>query len=167
MNDHTLLKKGDKVGQSEATLLSKLNIKPFTYGLKLKMVYDAGSIYSPEVLELTDADILAKFTAGLRNVAAVGLGISFPTTAAVPHLLINAYKNLLGVAIGSEVSFKRADKIKEMIKNPGAFAAAAPAPAAAAPAAAKGGAAKPAAAEKKPEPEPEPEEEAMGLSLFD
>jgi large subunit ribosomal protein LP0 len=166
-NDHQLLKKGDKIGQSEAALLQKLNIKPFTYGMVMKMVYDQGSIYTPEVLDLTDQDILNKFLAGLRNVAATGLGISFPTTAAVPHLVINAYKTILGVGLATEgITFKRLEKLKEAMKNPGA---AAPAPAAAKDD--KKPAGKPAAEakkeEKKKEPEPEPEEEDIGLSLFD
>lgn len=160
-NDHLLLKKGDKIGQSEAALLAKLNIKPFTYGMVLKMVYDAGSIYGPEVLDLTDQDILNKFLNGLRNVAATGLAISFPTTAALPHLVINAYKNILSIAVATDVTFKRAEKIKEYLKNP--------TPVAAAPAAApkEDKKAAPAKEEKKKEPEPEPEEEDIGLSLFD
>jgi len=166
-NDHLLLKKGDKIGQSEAALLAKLNIKPFTYGMVLKMVYDAGSIYTPEILDMTDQDILNKFLNGLRNVAATGLSISFPTTAAVPHLVVNAYKNILAVAVATEVTFKRAEKVKEYLKNPGAFAAAAPTPAPAAKGDAKPAGKAPAKEEKKKEPEPEPEEEDIGLSLFD
>jgi len=165
-NDHPLLKKGDKVGQSEAALLQKLNIKPFTYGMVLKMVYDNGSIYTPEVLEMTDQDILNKFLNGLRNVAATGLAISFPTTAALPHLVINAYKNILSIAVATEVTFKRAEKVKEYLKNPGAFAAA-PAPAKEEKKDAKPAGKAPAKEEKKKEPEPEPEEEDIGLSLFD
>jgi hypothetical protein len=34
-----------KVGNSEAALLDKLNIKPFTYGLIVEQVYDNGSTY--------------------------------------------------------------------------------------------------------------------------
>jgi large subunit ribosomal protein LP0 len=33
INDVQLVAKGEKVGTSEATLLQKLGIKPFTYGL--------------------------------------------------------------------------------------------------------------------------------------
>jgi len=167
INDHLLLKAGDKVGQSEAALLAKLNIKPFSYGLKLKIVYDSGAIYDPVVLEMTDSDILNKFMAGLRNVAAVGLSLSFPTVASLPHLIINAYKNLVAVALETEVTFKRAEKMKEYLKNPAAFAAAAPPPTTNA--APKGKEASEKKVEKKVEkaPEPEPEEEALGLSLFD
>lgn len=37
------------MGASEATLLSKLGIKPFSYGLVILQVYDSGSLYDPKV----------------------------------------------------------------------------------------------------------------------
>ena len=37
-----LLESGTKVGQSEATLLQMLNIRPFQYGFDILHVYDAG-----------------------------------------------------------------------------------------------------------------------------
>ena len=37
-----LLNAGDKVGQSEATLLTMLNIRPFEYGFDILHVYDSG-----------------------------------------------------------------------------------------------------------------------------
>ena len=37
-----LIKKDDKVTASAATLLQKLNIRPFSYGLKVTQVYDDG-----------------------------------------------------------------------------------------------------------------------------
>jgi len=38
LNDVKLIKIGDKVGASEATLLNMLHISPFTYGLQIEMV---------------------------------------------------------------------------------------------------------------------------------
>lgn len=38
-----------QVGASEATLLAKLGIKPFSYGLVILQVYDNGSLYDPKV----------------------------------------------------------------------------------------------------------------------
>jgi len=139
VSDVHLVKAGDKVGSSEATLLQKLSIKPFSYGLSLIHIYDNGSVYEPSVLKLTDADILGKFRAGVANVASLSLAIGYPTLASLPHALSNAYKNVLSVAVETEYSFPAAQKIKDYIANPTAFAAAAPAaaaPAAAAPAAA-------------------------------
>merc|ERR1719414_547250 len=44
-----LIKTGDKVGMSESTLLNMLGISPFTYGLIVKKVYEAGSIFDPTI----------------------------------------------------------------------------------------------------------------------
>eukprot|EP01122_Echinamoeba_exundans_P008061 TRINITY_DN25_c0_g1_i1.p2 TRINITY_DN25_c0_g1~~TRINITY_DN25_c0_g1_i1.p2 ORF type:complete len:308 (+),score=131.02 TRINITY_DN25_c0_g1_i1:62-985(+) len=159
VSDVLLIKVGQKVGSSEATLLQMLNIKPFFYGLKVRSVYDHGSIYAAEILDITDDDILAHFSAGLARVASLALAIHLPTVASFPHIVINAYKNLVAVAIATEISFKQVDKLKEMIKNPAAFAVAAPAPAAAA--------AAPKAEAKKEEVKEEEPEEDMGFSLFD
>merc|ERR1712002_333183 len=53
LSDVSLIKTGDKVGASEATLCNMLNISPFSYGLIIQQVYDNGSVYSPEVLDIT------------------------------------------------------------------------------------------------------------------
>jgi len=134
INDVPLIKKGDKVGSSEAALLSKLNIKPFSYGLQVLNVFDNGHIYSPSVLDLTDADLLGKFTDGLNRVASLSLEIGYPTLASLPHSLANAYKNVLALSVETDYTFPAAQKIKDYIANPTAHAVAA-APVAAAPAA--------------------------------
>lgn len=56
-----MIKKDDKVGASEATLLNMLNVSPFTYGLKIRQVYDSGTVFSPEILDITSEDLRAKF----------------------------------------------------------------------------------------------------------
>lgn len=151
---------GEKVGASEATLLAKLGIKPFTYGLVVLQVYDNGAMYAPKVLDITDDDLGDYISTGVRNIAALCRELAIPSLAAAPHALIDGYKNLLAIAVETEYSFPLADKVKEFLKNPGAFAAAAPA------AAAGGGAAPAAAAAAAPEPEEE-EDADMGFSLFD
>merc|ERR1719199_277681 len=42
INDCTVITEGVKVGSSEAALLTKLNIKPFTYGLNIRYVFEDG-----------------------------------------------------------------------------------------------------------------------------
>merc|ERR1712062_45236 len=159
IQDVPIIKIGDKVGASEAALLNMLKISPFTYGLLIQKVYDNGSIFDPEILDITDEDIKNRFMAGVANVAAVCLSINYPTIASVPHSIVNGMKNLLAVAAVTDISFKEAETLKEFLADPSKFAAAAPAAAAeAAPAAA--------AAAKEPEPESE-EDDDMGFGLFD
>ncbi|KAF3795592.1 60S acidic ribosomal protein P0-1 [Nymphaea thermarum] len=158
-----LIKKGDKVGSSEAALLAKLGIRPFSYGLVILSVYEDGSVFSPEVLDLTEDDLMEKFATGVSLVTALSLALSYPTLAAAPHMFANAYKNVVAVALATEYSFPQAEKVKEYLKDPSKFAVAA------SPVAAETSAA-PAAAAKEEEKKEEPAEESdddMGFSLFD
>jgi large subunit ribosomal protein LP0 len=163
INDVKLIVTGQKVGSSESTLLAKLSIKPFQYGLNILTIYDEGSLYEASVLDMTDDIILGKFKSGLQNVAAVALALRVPSIAAVPHTLKQAYKNILSVSLATDFTIKQTESLKAYLANPSAFAAATPA--------ATGGAkdqkAAPAKEEKKKEEPKEEEDEDMGLGLFD
>jgi len=159
LNDVKLIKIGDKVGASEATLLNMLHISPFTY------VYDSGAIFELAILSITDSDILARFMECVANVSSISLAIGYPTMVSVPHSIVNGFKNLLSLAAVTDIEFEQAKTVKEFLKDPSKFAAAAAAAApAAAPAAAAAGKKE---EEKKPEPEEESGDEDMGFGLFD
>jgi large subunit ribosomal protein LP0 len=159
--DVHLIKAGEKVGASEATLLSKLGVKPFEYGLIIQKVYDNGSIYDPKVLDITDDDLGDYITAGVRNVAALSLAADYPTLASIPHSIVNGYKNVLAVAVETDYTFPLADKVKAYLADPSAFASAAPSGGGGG----GGGGDAPAAAAAPVEEEEE--EEEMGFDLFD
>ncbi|KAI9183268.1 ribosomal protein P0 (A0) (L10E) [Blastocladiella emersonii ATCC 22665] len=156
-SDFPLIKAGSKVGPSEATLLNMMNISPFTYGLSVVQVFNEGNIFHPSVLDVDDETLIGHLLAGIREVAAVSLAIGVPTVASVPHSLVNGYKNVLAIALATELSFPLADAVKDRLANPEAYAAVA---VAAAPAAAS--AAAPAAAAEDSE-----EEEDVDFDLFD
>jgi large subunit ribosomal protein LP0 len=130
LNDVNLIKKGEKVGASEAALLNMLGIFPFSYGLIIHQVYDSGTIFEPSVLDMTTADLREKFMQGVANVASVCLAINYPTLASIAHTFVNGLKNLMALAAETDVSFKEAEKLKEYLKDPSKFAAAVVAPAA-------------------------------------
>ena len=145
-------------------MLNMLNISPFSFGLIIQQVFDNGSIYNPEVLDITEQALHSRFLEGVRNVASVCLQIGYPTVASVPHSIINGYKRVLALSVETEYTFPLAEKVKAFLADPSAFVAAAPVAAAttAAPAAA---AAAPAKAEAKEESEESDED--MGFGLFD
>merc|ERR1719450_1663086 len=125
-NNVALIKAGDKVGMSEATLLNMLGISPFTYGLVVCKVYDSGSIFDPTILDITDEDLKAHVLAGIRNIAALCLKIGYPTIASVPHSIINGMKNCMALAAVTDITFKEAETMKAFLADPSAFAVAAP-----------------------------------------
>jgi len=172
INPVTLIQAGEKVTSSHVALLSKLNINPFFYGIKVTHVYEGGSVYEASVLDLTKDDLYAKFFAGVRKIAALSLAIGYPTAASVPHILGGAFRKLLYVGAASGYEFKEA---KQFMESGGGSGGGDAAPAAAAETGKKGGKAPEEAKKggkgKKEEPkeeEPAAEEEEVGLGgMFD
>lgn len=158
-----VIKEGERVDASAATLLNMLNISPFTYGLIIQQVYDSGTVFEPKILDIKPEALRTRFMEGVRNVASVSLRIGYPTIASAPHSIVNGFKKLLAVAAATDIEFKEAATVKEYLKDPSKFVAAA---AAAAPAAPAASAAAPAKEEKKKE-ESEEEDDDMGFGLFD
>jgi large subunit ribosomal protein LP0 len=160
VSDVKVVTAGTRVGTSEATLLNMLNISPFTYGMTVVQIFDQGNVFSPEVLDVDESELIDRFLSGIKTIAAISLALNYPTIVSVTHSLVNAYKNLIAISLATEYTFDGSEKVKEYLANPDAFAAAAPV-AAAAPAA---------AAAKEEEKEEEKEDESdddMGFGLFD
>ncbi|KAG1821815.1 ribosomal protein L10-domain-containing protein [Suillus subaureus] len=152
---------GSRVGPSEATLLNMLNISPFTYGMTVVQIFDSGNAFAPEVLDIDEKVLIDRFMSGIQTIAAISLALNYPTVVSVTHSLVNSYKNLIALCLATDYMFEGAQKAKEYLENPDAFAAvAAPTAADAAPAAAE------AEVEEKAE-EKEESDDDMGFGLFD
>jgi len=160
VGDVQVVTAGTRVGSSEATLLNMLNISPFTYGMRVVQIFDNGNVFSSDVLDIDEQILIDRFLSGIKTVASISLALKYPTIVSVSHLLVAAYKNVLALSIATDYTFEGAEKVKEYLANPEAFAAAAPVAEVAAPAAAE---------EEKEEKAEEKEEsdEDMGFGLFD
>lgn len=167
LNNVNLIKAGDKVGSSEAALLQKLDIKPFFYGLVPKQVYEGGYVFSPDVLDLADEDILKKFSFGVQCLSALSLQVNFPSLPAVPHYFGNAYKNLIAIAVATDYTFDKVAELKNLLDNPEALAALSAQTSVASTSEAPASSAASAPAAKEPEkPKEEEEEEDEGEGGF-
>lgn len=162
LNDVTVIKEGDRVGPSAATLLQKMGLKPFYYGLVMKKVYDKGSMYAPKWLDIGDAEKEGMIRGGINRVASLALALGWTCEASFPHIMLEAFKNVLSISLGTDYDFEefngtqlKQDILSGKLSGPAAPAAGAPA----------GGAPAPAAA--APAPVEESEEEEGDFGLFD
>lgn len=158
-----LIKKGDKITSSAVALLSKLDIKPFFYGITALSVYENGSVYPAEVLDITQDDLLGRFMNGVSKLRALSLAAKWPSELTLSFQIASGFRKLLALSLATNYTFKES----EAFLKAAATAAAAPAPAAAAKADDKKADKKADAKPKKEEPKVEEEEDAdMGLGLF-
>lgn len=161
LNPVNLITKGEKVGASQATLLQKLKIHPFSYGLTVESIYDNGCVYGAHVLDFNFETLSSKITFAATRIACISLAIGYPTLPSIPHSFARAFKNVLSIAVATDIEFERATEIKNLLNmDPEALAALAAASAPAAEASAPAAAA--------PEEEEEEEEDGEdGFGLFD
>ncbi|KIJ66703.1 hypothetical protein HYDPIDRAFT_127960 [Hydnomerulius pinastri MD-312] len=111
VSDVQVVTAGGRVGTSEATLLNMLNISPFTYGMTVVQIFDSGNAFAPAVLDIDEKELIDRFMSGIKSIAAISLALNYPTLVSVTHSLVNAYKNLISVALVTDYSFEGAEKV--------------------------------------------------------
>jgi large subunit ribosomal protein LP0 len=112
-SDVGLIKVGQKIEAGEVTLLNKLNIRPFSYGLVISEIFDYGAFFSAKVLDIDDAYLAEAFAKASRAVACLSFALGHPTAASVPHSVANAFKTIVAITVGLEnFSFAKADEYK-------------------------------------------------------
>lgn len=158
--DLKLVEGGTKVGASEATLLNMLNISPFTYGMSISQIYSDGQVFDSSVLDIEESQLLKAFSGAITQIASISLAIGFPTLPSVMHSVVNSYKNILAVAVETEIEWEGIEDLKDRIKNPDKYASSGPAASSSGPAATES------KAEEKPAEEEEESDDDMGLDLF-
>jgi large subunit ribosomal protein LP0 len=119
--------KGKKIGNSEAAILSKLNIKPFSFGMEIQYVYDDGAILGPEVFNLDPNALLDKVRGAAKQIAAISLAIGQPNALSIPHMVINGFKNIASIALEADIPLKALENLKSAAPAAGTTTTAAPA----------------------------------------
>jgi len=115
--------KGQPVGASQAELLIQLGIKPFYYGMIVTKIYENGEVIDASVLDITPEEIAGSFYSGVQKVSALCYELDYPTICNVPQTLIRAYKEALAVSLDfGTYTWEGLDMVREVLKNPGAFA---------------------------------------------
>jgi large subunit ribosomal protein LP0 len=113
LNDIKLCEKGKKVGSSEATLLQMLDIKPFSFGLKIISCFN-GSMFSPKILDFMETDLFKMMSDEIGHSAAVSLVLSYPSLTNFPAIVLSGFNNLVSVSLETGYSFKQAERFKDL-----------------------------------------------------
>jgi len=146
---------GTKVSTSAVALLSKMDMKPFEYGIECPTVYENGSIYDASILDLDQDDLISMFCGAASSLAALSFAIDEVNRATIVHSFGRTFNMLAAIGIEADYIFEECKIVKEMLDNPGAFSGGG---------AAAGGDAAPAAAAA--EEEEDEEEAAPAMDMF-
>lgn len=78
------------------------------------------------MLDIKDDVLIAKFLAGVANMAAFSREIGIPTEAGLPHMFGNAFRNVAALVSDIDYTFKEVEEVKAFLADPEAYAAANP-----------------------------------------
>jgi len=115
INPVHLIKKDEKVTASHVALLTKLNVLPFFFGFKVTDIYEDGVCYSSDILDITPESLQEKFINGVSKMAALSLSIGYPTQASLPHLMGNAFKKLMAIALEADLDIQQVRDFKSKV----------------------------------------------------
>lgn len=124
--DFKVCVEGERVVLSAQALLTKLGIRPFEYGMKVRQVYQDKCVFDAAVLDIDDNVLVGKFMKGVSHVAAFGREIGIPTEAGLPHMICSAFKNIVATVADLDVDMsgtKELGDIVAILKDPEALAA--------------------------------------------
>lgn len=110
--DKQIIFAGDKIDGSQAALLDKLGIRPFSYKMNILKVYEQGNVFDAAVLDLSKDVLLQKFQGGIMNLTKMSLGGGVVNKLSATHHILNSFKNLACVSFASNYSFEQAEKMK-------------------------------------------------------
>ncbi len=114
-NDKVVVPTGEKIPLEVAQMLTRLEIFPIEIGMNLHAVFEGGTVYKPDVLDIDMDKFLIQLQQASSNAFNLALETAWPTKATITNLLLKAYSNAYTLALEKEIYTK--DTIKQLLSK--------------------------------------------------
>jgi len=111
-SDAVVVKKGDKVSLAISGILTRLGVEPMEVGLNLTAVYDNGTIFTRDVLDIDEEEFMIKIKTAYNSAIGLALELSFLTKETTEMMIAKAFREAKAVALSQNIM---ADDVKEEI----------------------------------------------------
>jgi large subunit ribosomal protein L10 len=113
--DTLVVRKGEKIEERLAGVLSKLGIKAVEAGLSMRAAFDEGLLITENQLKLDIEGTRRNIEQTHGEAIALSLGIAYPTTETTKPLLQIAYQNAFALSLAAAIPTK--ETIGELIRK--------------------------------------------------
>ncbi|KYK27926.1 ribosomal protein L10 [Thermoplasmatales archaeon SG8-52-1] len=110
-NNKVLITQGQKIPADVAQMLTRLEIFPIEIGMDLNAVFEDGSIFKPDVLDINVDEILGRMRQASTNALNLAIEAGWYNKITIQPLLVKAHYNALTIALEQGII------TKETIKN--------------------------------------------------
>lgn len=90
LEDCPILKEGDVISKEVADALAKFGIHPLELGLKLRAAYEAGIVYSGEILEIDEKLVIGQFQEASVSALNLAVNVNYPTSMTISLMIVKA-----------------------------------------------------------------------------
>ncbi len=113
VKDSVVAKEGEVVSQAVAAALNKLGIKPLDIFLRVKAVYEDGTIFTPDVLDISEEETLAKIQTAYQRAFNLAVNSAYPTSETIEALVSKAFSHARNLAL--ESAYPAEDIIQDLL----------------------------------------------------
>tara|TARA_Y100000310_G_scaffold240713_1_gene244583 strand:- start:764 stop:2254 length:1491 start_codon:yes stop_codon:yes gene_type:complete len=113
--DSVIVKKGEKINQKVAEILTRLDIKPMEVGLGLVAVYEDGIIYLKDILDIDEDAFNDKINLAATQSFNLAFNIAYPTKENIQPLISKAFND--AKALGVEQKILDEGVIEDLLGN--------------------------------------------------
>ncbi len=113
VKDSLVAREGEVVSETVANALNKLGIKPVEIFLRIKAVYEDGTIFTPEVLDISEEETLTKIQTAYQRAFNLAVNAAYPTPAVMDVLISKAFSNARNLAV--EIAFPAKQVIGDIL----------------------------------------------------
>jgi len=110
--DSLVAKKGDKISDKLASVLTRLDIKPMEIGLDITAVYENGTIFNKDVLSVDETEFMNKLATAHRWAFNLAVEAGIPTKETLEFMIGKAHNDAKALALAQGVM---ADAVVELL----------------------------------------------------
>ncbi len=113
--DKVVCKAGEAVSEEVAAVLSLLKVEPMEIGMDLAYVWENGTIYGRDVLDVSIDDYINDIVSCVRKAVNLSVNTGYPTKLTAPIMIQKAFAEARTLAIDADIIEK--DFIDEVLKK--------------------------------------------------
>ena len=105
-NDKVIVPAGEKISAEVAQMLTRLEIFPIEIGMTLHAVFEDGSVFTPDVLDINVDEFIGNMKLASFNAFNLAVGSAWITKQTITPLLMKAHNNAFVLAIERNILTK-------------------------------------------------------------
>lgn len=113
--DSIVAEEGDVINGALAAILTRLGIEPMEVGLNIKAIFEDGTIYKRNILDVDEEAILEDLKTLSSDAFKLSIGLKYFTKDNIEHFVGEAARDSLGLGVG--VSYSAAETIKQLVSK--------------------------------------------------